>query len=187
MKIAITGASRGYGKAIAETLTDKGHEVFELNRSEGYDISSAAGIKQIIDFTKNYTPDVFINNAYCDDYQCALFEQVFDVLGSDTSKTIVNVNSRAALSKTNGNPYFAYKKQLKKKTNPNFIPGPRCRIINVYPGYISTDHIIERNSKEGPIGSIMSLKEASDILLYAIEQPTHIELAEIAFWAINKI
>ena len=184
MKIAITGTTRGYGKAVANMLSIKGHTVVPLNRQDGYDISSKQGRALIYDQAINC--DVVINNAWHDFDQETIFSELFDLVGKDTSKTIVNVNSRAGLGHVSGNMYFATKKQLKKKTTHSKFPGPRCRIINVYPGYIATPHILKRNDQEGGVGSIMTLAEAADILVWDLAKPQHIEIAEIAFWAINK-
>lgn len=185
MKIAITGSARGYGKALVDAFTNSGHTVIPLNRSDGYDISKEADRLRILTVLEKESPDVFINNAYCGFIQCDVFKEALDLYNGDTSKTIVNVNSRAALGAAGNNLYSAHKKSLKKTTNQLAIPGIRPRIINVYPGYIATEEILRRDSIS-PVGSIMSLEEAANIVVWACEQPQHIELANISFWAINK-
>ena len=59
MKIAITGHSRGIGKACFDLFSAE-HECVGFSRSNGYDISK--GIINIID--QSLECDVFINNAY---------------------------------------------------------------------------------------------------------------------------
>ena len=58
MKIAITGHSKGLGKALFEFLSQK-HKIIGFSRSNGYDIKSPGDRKKIIKESKDC--DVFIN------------------------------------------------------------------------------------------------------------------------------
>ncbi len=58
MKIAITGYSKGLGKALFEFLSQK-HKIIGFSRSNGYDIKSPGDRKKIIKESKDC--DVFIN------------------------------------------------------------------------------------------------------------------------------
>ena len=60
MKIAITGHSRGIGKALYDTLSVD-HEVEGFSRSNGFDIQNS---NIIIRAVKGF--DVFVNNAFFD-------------------------------------------------------------------------------------------------------------------------
>ena len=60
MKVAITGHTKGIGRAIADLYyTD---EVVGFSRSNGYDISVEESISRII--TESLECDIFVNNAY---------------------------------------------------------------------------------------------------------------------------
>ena len=58
MKIAITGHSKGIGKACFDVLS-KDHEVIGFSRSNGFNINQPRKI-----FIASINCDVFINNAY---------------------------------------------------------------------------------------------------------------------------
>jgi len=58
MKIAITGHKRGIGKAFAEQLSARGHEIIGISRSDGENIRRTAHTAVLIE-----PCDFFINNA----------------------------------------------------------------------------------------------------------------------------
>ena len=58
MKIAITGHKHGIGKAFAQQLADRGHEIIGISRSDGENIRRIEHTANIID-----PCTLFINNA----------------------------------------------------------------------------------------------------------------------------
>jgi len=58
MKIAITGHKKGIGKAFAEQLSARGHEIIGISRSEGENIRRTAHTASLIE-----PCDMLINNA----------------------------------------------------------------------------------------------------------------------------
>ena len=58
MKIAITGHRRGIGKAFADNLTAKGHDIVGISRSDGENIRRVSHTAGLIE-----PCDLFINNA----------------------------------------------------------------------------------------------------------------------------
>ncbi len=58
MKIAITGHTKGIGKAFSNLLKIRGHEIIGISKSEGKDINNVIEISNIIE-----PCDMFINNA----------------------------------------------------------------------------------------------------------------------------
>ena len=58
MKIAITGHRKGIGKAFAEELTARGHEIVGISRSDGENIRRTAHTAGLIE-----PCDMLINNA----------------------------------------------------------------------------------------------------------------------------
>ena len=73
MNILITGTSRGIGKAIAERLSQDGHQVFAASRNEELlkdysnycicDLATKEGMQKLGDYIENNNIDVLINNA----------------------------------------------------------------------------------------------------------------------------
>ena len=93
MKIAITGHTKGIGKACADLLGQE-HEIVGLSRSNGFDIQQTNMCAM-----KIVPCDVFINNAYISVFQSRLFEVVFKHW-KDNPKTIINLGSRASYEHT---------------------------------------------------------------------------------------
>lgn len=177
MKIGITGHTSGIGKALYDTLIYKGHTCIGFSRRNSYDISDQEDRNAILHNVKNC--DVFINNAWADFYQVDLFQGVFDMWISDKSKTIININSRSKYG-ISGNPsYSATKKQLAKVAYDGmFNPDKRCRIININPGYVKTDMTADKHNTV----PMLSAKECADMILWALDQPQHIEIGELSMW-----
>ena len=85
MKIAITGHTRGIGKAIADLLPE--HEIIGLSRSNGYDITD---VKKIVDAAKDC--DIFINNAYHEFDQEKILKAL-NIEWKNTDKVIISIGS----------------------------------------------------------------------------------------------
>ena len=58
MKVAITGHSKGIGKALADIFETNGHTVLGFSRSNGFDISESANRISILN--KSQDADIFI-------------------------------------------------------------------------------------------------------------------------------
>ena len=71
MKIAITGHKRGIGKAFADNLAARGHDIVGISRSDGENIRRVAHTASLIE-----PCDLFINNAIS---QYAQTELLFEV------------------------------------------------------------------------------------------------------------
>lgn len=128
----VTGASRGLGKAIAETLVRKGTKVFGLARSEanlselqqllgenfvpvGLDITDQRAVSEWIadTFSKELAPDILINNAGAGTFGA------IDELPLEKWQQMVNTNLNGVFYLTSGLV------PLMKK-NPQ-----ACHIINI--------------------------------------------------------
>lgn len=178
MKIGITGHTKGIGKALHSALVSKQHTVTGFSRQNSYDIGDQEDRNAIIHSVKDC--DVFINNAWLDFYQVDLFNDIYSHWKTDNTKTIVNINSRSKYSGISGNPtYSATKKQLAKVAyNGMFDPDKKCRIININPGYVKTEMT---KSKHDSI-PMLSADEVAGMILWALEQPQHIEIGEMSMW-----
>lgn len=106
-KIAITGHSRGIGKATYDHLSQQ-YQVVGFSRSNGYDISLEADIDRIL--TETMDCDIFINNAYHFDQQLVIAEK-WNQLHLDKDHFIINVSSLAS------DPIFDIKNKI-----PHLVP-----------------------------------------------------------------
>lgn len=177
MKIAITGHTKGIGKALYDLLIYKGNTCYGFSRKNSYDISDAEDRDAIIFKAKDC--DVFINNAWLDFYQVDLFNDIFSLWKEDKSKTIININSRSKYG-ISGNPtYSATKKELAKVSyKAMFDNDKKCRIININPGYVKTDMTVDKHNSI----PMLSAKECAEMILWALDQPQHIEIGELSMW-----
>jgi len=173
MKLAITGHTKGIGKAIADLYPDH----IGFSRSNGYDISVKASRKQIVHESIN--SDIFINNAVIDHYQTDMFMDIFNVWKHNPNKTIVNINSRAKYLSGTDNDYWNAKVKLFEQVAKNLF-SRRCRIININPGYVMTES--SKESIEKYKMPYMLTQTCADYVKWAIDQP--MEIWEVSFWEI---
>lgn len=83
MKIAITGSTAGIGQALANILSQRGHDVVGLSRRTGYNIRN---IPKLIDKIKDC--DLFINNAQAGYAQTELLFEIFKTWQNEKNKKI---------------------------------------------------------------------------------------------------
>ena len=173
MKVAITGHTKGIGKAIADLYPDH----IGFSRSNGYDISDELVHKKII--TESSGSDIFINNAYFLDAQSKLFSMMFEVWREDESKTIVNIISRARYDTHFEREYSNNKRDLGSVANPGFMYGRNCRIINISPGWVATERVPEDwlISNDHPY---ITAAKCAKYVKWAIDQD--LEIGELSFW-----
>jgi NAD(P)-dependent dehydrogenase (short-subunit alcohol dehydrogenase family) len=138
MKIAITGHSKGIGKAIAEYFEQQGHTVIGFSRSNGFDITDELSRQHILGILGSC--DVFINNAYAPQAQKQLLINVIQ-LWEGTTNTIINVDSKSTLMKTVPAYMEEYvqDKSQQKELIKNRIFKARPHIINFTVGLVDTD------------------------------------------------
>lgn len=139
MKVAITGTTRGLGKAIQNELCGKWVPV-GFNRPK-YDICCPKCINALTEELKNPEYRVFINNAHETFCQTEVLAAVFNLWANDSSKVIVNINSRAKypnLSK--GLMYSASKASLSHLSDSlKFTTPKKCKIVDVNLGLLESD------------------------------------------------
>ena len=138
MNIAITGHSKGIGKALFEELTKRGNHVVGYSRSNGFDISISNVRDRIIDESSEI--DVFVNNAHSMPGQFELLES-FTNIWSEQNKLIVNIGSKIVYSDIV--PVFAQSYFEDKKRQYEFIRNrlflPKPQIMHLMLGIIDTD------------------------------------------------
>ena len=174
MKIAITGHTKGIGKAIADLFYSD--EVVGFSRSNGYDISIASNISKIID--ESQTCDVFVNNAYHDFAQCDLLDGIFERWKNDPTKTIVNIISRARYGLGKAKFYGQTKMELYSKAKTSMFSDKRCRIININPGYVKTDMVAHISDDV----KMLTPEQLACMVKWCLDQPQGIEVGELSVW-----
>jgi NADP-dependent 3-hydroxy acid dehydrogenase YdfG len=174
MKIAITGHSKGIGRAIADLYyTD---EVVGFSRSNGYDITKPSDVARII--TESAECKIFVNNAYHDFVQCDLLEGMFELWKNDPSKTIVNIISRARYGTGKAKFYGKTKMELYSKAKTMMFNDKSCRIININPGYVRTDMVAHVDSSV----KMLTPEQLATMIKWCLDQPQGIEVGELSVW-----
>jgi NAD(P)-dependent dehydrogenase (short-subunit alcohol dehydrogenase family) len=143
MKIAITGHTNGIGKAFAEYLYNRGHEIIGLSKRQGNNIRN---IPKIIEKIVNC--DMFINNAQAGFAQTELFLSVAESWVNDSSKMIWNISTIMAsdyrmpeitgMTDRQTAEYRTQKRALEDAIKTVRSQGARCRIVLIRPGAVAT-------------------------------------------------
>jgi NADP-dependent 3-hydroxy acid dehydrogenase YdfG len=179
MIVAVTGHTKGIGYAVAQALSSD-HQLLGYSRSTGFDISVAADRDRILQ--QIVEADVFVNNAWHETGQCSMFELVYNAWRSDCTKTIVNINSKVKYNGYVNDSYIISKKQLYALSLQCIRDNSRqCRIINVNPGFVDTGLISDTN-KQKLSGKMMQVDDLAHMIKWCLEQPQHIEIAELSVW-----
>ena len=171
MRVAITGTTRGLGKAIKNTLCARWIPV-DFNRPE-YDISTKEGRKKIIDEIKsNEKYTVFINNAHDGFGQVELLNDIYNIWKDKGDKYIININSRAKYPNiSKGYMYSASKAALSHLSNSiKFNEDKKCRITDINPGLLESD--------------LPSLKyqEIANWIIHIMNKGAWMEVGEFSIW-----
>jgi hypothetical protein len=156
MKIAITGHTKGIGKALKEFFEQRGHCVIGFSSSTGYNLSSHEDRQRILQELGEF--DVFINNAYSPLGQTAMLTSIID-LWTSTPNTIVNINSKSTLMAMPPpfmQEYVREKLEQKNIVASRFFKGSP-HIINVTLGLVDTDMAKVFNSKKLTTSDVAAL------------------------------
>jgi len=134
MKLAITGHTKGIGKALYDRANIEGYETVGFSRSNGYDLSLTRLVDKIVD------ADVFINNAYSPLYQTQLLRDILKEW-KDKDKLIVNISSKISLLDKSPPGLEQYYKDKKQQNNIMRKHSIRAypRLLNVIPVLVDTD------------------------------------------------
>jgi len=148
-----------------------------MSRTNGYNISDTDAI---IHIAKDC--DVFINNAYLGPNQTILFAAMLAEWFDDNNKTIVNINSRARYDNRIDRDYNIQKKSL---YNAAVLVANdyrrKCRVINLSPGYISTDRIVNAVTNVSK-DKMLTPVQFAEMVKWTINQPQNVEIAELSVW-----
>ena len=185
MKIAITGHTKGIGKACADLLGQE-HEIAGLSRSNGFDVQQTNMCAM-----KVVPCDVFINNAYLSTYQSALFEKVF-LTWYQMDKTIINIGSRSQYShNVSGTMYSSDKAHLSRLAehltfgHKVDMETKKCRVININPGWVNTDMAnlnLNPTSYKPPVDKMLTPEKVAETIKWCLDQPQDIEIYDLSIW-----
>jgi NAD(P)-dependent dehydrogenase (short-subunit alcohol dehydrogenase family) len=201
LKIAITGHSKGIGKALSDLLISQGHTVIGFSRSNGYNIRDFLVRKAIIEQSADC--DIFINNAYSYGAQTELLKALIP-LWEGSNKFIINIGSKvtlagrtldpAAQELTSTNPtdpsiteekadvikswfedYTAHKiDQLVEMAKYNFHSSPRMLAVNC--GFVDTDMV-----KAFKTDRMSLADDVANMLVDIIKHKDKVHIQEITF------
>jgi hypothetical protein len=88
MKIAITGHTAGIGKALADNLTNRGHDIIGISKRDGNNIRN---IPKTVD--KIQYCDMWINNAQSGYAQTELLFKIWELWKDNPDKIIWNIST----------------------------------------------------------------------------------------------
>jgi len=146
MKVAITGHTRGIGKAILDKFSSNNCEVIGFSKSTGFDISKEQDRINIFNMAKD--ADIFVNNAYDPEGQTELLNRFIEAW-EGTEKIIINMSSKSSICPPEFLPGYEQYIQVKKQQNKiieNRATVDSPKILNILVGLVDTDMAIMFNS-----------------------------------------
>jgi NAD(P)-dependent dehydrogenase (short-subunit alcohol dehydrogenase family) len=187
MKVAITGHTRGIGKAIADKFTEDGHEVIGLSRSNGYDLSDPVQREEA--FKLIVSCDLFVNNAFVSfreptNHQTYIpIELLFRVhrhwLGKPNKKIVVIGSWSSQFNKLDYEytGYQIHKYALEKACWTLCLESLHPRIFLLKPGRVDTAMSSNRN------GPKMDPEEIANVIDMILKLENNVYIREITFTA----
>jgi NAD(P)-dependent dehydrogenase (short-subunit alcohol dehydrogenase family) len=187
MKVAITGHTRGIGKAIADKFESKGYEIVGLSKSNGYDLSNEEqkekALNQIIGC------DIFINNAFVSFRDPAhnksytpieLLLRVHKFWMGKSDKKIVVIGSWASNFHKLDYEYTGYqvhKYALEKACWQLSMATLHPKIFLLKPGRVDTAMTVNRS------GPKMDPSDVANVVEYVLDSEPNHYIREITFTA----
>lgn len=132
MKVAITGHTKGIGKALSEVFP----EYIGYSRKTGHDLNNRVIREKM--FNEIIDCDIFINNANIGWNQSVLLYELWEKW-KEKDKLIVNIGSIAAdYNQYVARPYNIQKKSLQDACMQLQHAQQPCKVVLVKPGYVDT-------------------------------------------------
>jgi nucleoside-diphosphate-sugar epimerase len=136
MKIAITGHSAGIGKALADLLEKRGHEIVGLSKRYGHNIHNIPKIAHLIE-----PCDIFINNAQSHFAQTDLLFAVWR-LWRGQDKKIFNISTEMVSMdvppREDWDEYLIQKKALEETNRLLSMRSKLPKLSIIRPGAVAT-------------------------------------------------
>ena len=179
--IAITGTTRGIGKAILDILEEEGYNIISLNRSTGFELRLPWDQIEHKLYPAIKHADIFINNAHKDYTQIKILQYVFANWKNLNDKTIINISSTAGDkrqdTKNKWANYQVQKIALDEACKQLEGMG-KCKVTNIRPGWVDTEAL---EGIQRPIGiTILKPNDIARTVSYIINQPAEIHIKNIS-------
>lgn len=179
--IAITGTTRGIGKAISDLLEEEGHNIISLNRSAGFDLTLPWDQLEHKLYPAIKHADIFINNAQREFTQTKILQYLFTNWKNENDKAIINISStvgdKRQDAKGKWNKYQIQKIALDEACKQLEGMG-KCKVTNIRPGWVDTEAL---EGIQKPIGiTILQPKDVARTVSYIINQPEEIHIKNIS-------
>lgn len=163
MKYAITGHTKGVGKAVYDRLSP---DIMGFSTSTGYDITNREDRNRIV--AEAFDCDVFINNAACDFGQSYMFLDLLKAWRALPEKRIINIGSRPGeivlpLSHYHLLYVHAEKTALKAITK-QLAPNTKCKVEYRWFKAVGTEAMLEKYP-HWTRNDYLLPEEAADIIL----------------------
>ncbi len=179
--IAITGTTRGIGKAISDLLTKEGYNIISLNRSTGFDLKLPWDELEHKLYPAIKHADIFINNVHHKFIQINILQHIFSNWKNQNDKTIINLSSTAGDKRQDTRGKWA-NYQIQKialdEACKQLEGMGKCKVVNIRPGWVDTDAL---EGIQKPIGvTILQPKDIARTVSYIINQPEEIHIKNIS-------
>tara|TARA_Y100000590_G_scaffold402163_1_gene487696 strand:+ start:28943 stop:29515 length:573 start_codon:yes stop_codon:yes gene_type:complete len=177
-RIAITGSTRGIGKAIADQLENEGHSIIGLSRSNFNLQEDWGDIEDKLDSIHKKC-DIFINNAHHRYSQVRILQYLFE-RWQRLPKTIINISSSSGDKKQErGGQWASYQiEKIALDQACKQLDGlGKCKVVNIRPGWVDTD---ATKDLKKPIGiTILKPLKVAQIVSWIINQPYEVHIKDI--------
>tara|TARA_R110002126_G_scaffold71853_1_gene179802 strand:+ start:2030 stop:2659 length:630 start_codon:yes stop_codon:yes gene_type:complete len=174
MKIAITGHSRGIGKAVYEKLQEReGYEFRGYSRSNGYDIG--VNYQKVIDEIIEWDADVVFNNAWSwqNNAQNLIVKQLHEAW-ADVEKVIISTGSSSGYYGHNPSESYASNKielmNYHVKASLDWPTRNKTRCQSISFGYVQTSILEDTEDAKNYI----PVKDAAELMINLIEPRNYI-------------
>ena len=190
-KIAITGHTRGIGKALWERLDQENYECKGFSQSTGYNLMRSSTIKKVVNELVEWDADVLVNNAYVPDNQVRLMYSMYEQW-EHKPKLIINMGAISSDSITNfaqmgynkdWTPYVSEKARLdwaSLQLSNQFKPG-MCRVTMIKPGFVDTDSTAWLKGISNIEDIMMTTDSVAEMIEWVIELEDNTQMRTLSF------
>ena len=188
-RIAITGHTRGIGKALWDRLEERGFELRGYSKSTGYNLQRVSTCKKVVQDVVDWNADVFINNAYIPDNQVRLLYLLYEHW-EGKPRLIVNCGATSSDSITNFSqmgysaewtPYVSDKARLywASLQLANMHKQGKCRVSLIKPGFVDTDSTAI--FKDFAEDFMMTADSVAEQIEWLIDLKRHVQVRNLSF------
>lgn len=188
-RVAITGHTRGIGKALWDRLEERGLELRGYSKSNGYNLQRVSTCKKVVQEVVDWNADVFINNAYVPDNQVRLLYLLYEHW-EQKPRLIVNCGATSSDSITNFSqmgynenwtPYVSDKARLDWASLQlaNMFKQGKCRVSLMKPGFVDTDSTLV--FKDFAEDYMMTADSVAEQLEWLVDLPKHVQVRNLSF------